>query len=354
MKNNDLKSMRYAQSGTVGYTTVANAMPSSREEAPYLGQTHVNGSCSQDDVAQRIASAKGCPIGVEEVKRIWNATGNYVLDRLPEDLCSYDLGFVRIRPAIGGAFPSVDAAFDSERNRVYVAASPSDAIKSAVADVSPSREDGGGDEPEIGNVTWDDVTSRTIKSGEPFKIYGNGLTLISGDESAELQLPDRMGSVDVTVTEVADGNWQRLVGRLSAPVAPCEGAVLVLRTHGYDPESALKVVTSKPLTVLAGGTPPEPAPTITEATSEGSDPGHVNVDGHAVYVKGTNLENGGTVKVYDTSSEEPLVEAEGTWNAEQNALEAFLETENLPQSPDGRLTVTTAGGTAEIEVDFGS
>ena len=121
-----------------------------------------------------------------------------------------------------------------------------------------------------------------------------------------------------------------------------------------DESGRIRVSNVKAVAVKAGATPPVPAPTITEATSEGSETGHVNVDGHAVYVKGTNLENGGTVKVYDTVSEEPLVEAEGTWNSDQNALEAFLETENFPESPDGRLTVTTAGGTASIDVDFGS
>ena len=243
--NNDLKSLRSARSGAVGYTTVANAMPASRDAAPYLGQTHVSGSYTQDDVARRIAASRGCQFGVEEIKRIWNATGNYLLDRMPEELCAYDLGFVRVRPAIGGAFPTMDAAFDPERNRLYVSVTPSDTIRDAVAGTSPTREGGAVGEPEIGNVTWDGATSQTIKSGEPFAILGNALTLGVGDESAVLQLPGDAGTVDVTVSAVADGNWQRLNGRLAQAVEACEGAVLVLKTHGYDPDSGLKAVKVK-------------------------------------------------------------------------------------------------------------
>ena len=170
--NNDLKSTRSARSGSVGYTTVANAMPATREVAPYLGQTHVAGSYTQDDVANRIAASKGAQCGAEEVKRVLNAVGNYLLDWMPDELCSIDIGFAHVRPAIGGQFPSMDAAFDEGRNRIYVSATPSAEIRDALSSGAPTRMDDLGDEPKVGNVTWNDE-SHTIKSGEPFTVLGN-------------------------------------------------------------------------------------------------------------------------------------------------------------------------------------
>ena len=292
MKNEedkDLQSTRAAQSGSVGYVTVPNAMPASRDAAPYLGQTHVGGSYTQSDVAKRIASSKGCQIGKDEVVRVWNATGNYLLDRMPEEPCSYDLGFVRIRPSIGGRFPSMDAAFDPSRNRLYVAVVPSSNIRNALGDSAPTRDGEIDGEPEIGNVMWGGK-SQTIKSGEPFDVLGNALTLDDGDYSAELSLPAGT-SVPVTLVAKTPGNWQRLVGRLANAVEACEGAVLIIRTHGYDMDSGLRTVMSKRLTVLAGESPSNP-PHITSGHSEShADDGKCYADGSGFVLEGDNLED---------------------------------------------------------------
>ncbi len=349
--NNDLKAMRSAQSGTVGYKTVANGMPASRDAAPYLGQAHVGGSYTQDDVAHRIAASRGCQFGVEEIKRVWNAVGNYLLDRMPEEPCAYDLGFVRVRPAIGGPFPSMDAAFDPERNRVYVSVTPSDTIRNAVADSSPVREGGeSGDQPEVGNVTWDDATSQTVKSGEPFKVYGNALTLNVGDESAELQLPGEAEPVAVALSPVVEGNWQRLEGRLAHPVEACKGAVLAVKTHGYDPDSGLKVVKSRPLTVLADAPTPVEAPTITSAGTRGDGDGYVNVTDSTLDVTGENIEPATQIEL--------LTDTGALWHAVQAAYADGKLTARLnfgePPCEDGAVRVTTAGGSALYEVEYGS
>ena len=339
---NDLKAMRTARSGAVGYTTVANAMPASRDAAPYLGQTHVGGSYNQDDVARRIAASKGCQFGVEEIKRVWNAVGNYLLDRMPEELCAFDIGFARVRPAIGGSFPSMDAPFDVERNRVYVSVTPSDAIRDAVAGSSPVREGEADGEPEVGNVTWDGVTSLTIKSGEPFHIYGNALTLNVGDESAELRLPGGAGTVEVTVSAVADGNWQRLNGSLAHAVEACEGAVLVVKTHGCDPESGLKVVKSRPLTVLAGATPS--VPTVTGYSADGESGAAISMDGGSLNVNGTNLAGATKVLFRYTEDGEPFYEANPTEATDAEVDCGSLGYTGEVESANGYLSVMTPNG----------
>ena len=357
MKNsrNDLKAMRAARSGAVGYTTVANAMPASRNVAPYLGLTHVNGSYTQDDVAHRIAASKGCQFGVEEIKRVWNAVGNYILDRLPEELCAFDLGFARVRPAIGGSFPTMDAAFDAERNRVYVAVTPSDTIRDAVADSSPIREGETDVMPEIGNVTWDDIASQTVKSGEPFKIYGSALTLNVGDESAELQLPGSAGTVEVTVSPVAEDNWQRLNGSLAHAVEACEGATLWIWTHGFDPTAALHKVPSSKLTVLAGDTPPTPTgPNITGLNSDGQAEGVVKLNGANLNIRGTGFADGGVVTIKDSNDDNMVMALEASWDPVTQQLQLYIDTEATPAAGPGTVIVATSEGEATHACTFAS
>ena len=348
--NNDLKSTRTARSGSVGYTTVANAMPASQAAAPYLGQTHVAGSYTQDDVANRIAGSKGAHCGAEEVKRVLNAVGNYLLDRMPEELCSIDIGFAHVRPAIGGKFPSKDAAFDASRNCIYVLATPSAEIRDALATGTPTRMDTGGGKPEVGNVTWGGE-SLTLKSDEPFDVLGNALTLDGGDESAELSLPDGT-SVSVSLEPKTSGNWQRLVGRLEHSVDACEGAVLIVRTHGYDADAGLKTVKSKPLTVLAGAVVPEP--TITGAKTRGESDGSVNIAGGILDVEGTNLGTATAVELH--SDVEPTGEA-SLWQtvpatyADGKLTTGELDFDEKP-SDDGFVRVVTAGGSALYPITY--
>ena len=322
--NNDIKSTRTARSGSVGYKTVANAMPASQEAAPYLGKTRVAGSCTQDDLAKKIAGSKGAYCGVEEVKRVLNAVGNYLLDNMPEELSSFDIGFAHVRPAIGGKFPSMDSAFDPERNRIYVSVTPPEEIRGALSSGSPTRLDPGEGEPMVGNVTWND-SSLTIKSGESFVVLGNALTMDVGDESAALKLPRGGGTVTVSLVPAVVGDWQRLVGNLAHGVDPCEGAELVVRTHGYDRGSSLKEVGLKNITVLAGESPSNP-PRITSGHSEShADDGKCYADGSGFVLEGDNLE-GALVTIAGSANEGETWSYEETIPAEKVNFDADMLT----------------------------
>ena len=257
----------------VGFSPVANLMPASMEAAPYLGRAHAVTTKTQKDVVARMVE-DGCQMGSAEITRVLEATGFYVMDRMPEELCGFDIGFVKFSPALGGSFPSMDAEFDATRNRLYVAAAPSAEIREALAGGVPSREMDAS-MPRIIKVTWGDGTeSNTVKSGEPLKIYGTGLTLGKGDESALLLLPDGRSvevALDPQVPE-SDGQ-QRLVGRMARTVDACKGAQLILNTHGPDLASGLKRIPSGLLTVIAG----TPAPIAFDfAQTEGVNEGQVN------------------------------------------------------------------------------
>lgn len=162
----------------------------------------------------------------------------------------------RLRPAISGKFPTIDAPFDKERNRLYVAATPPDEIRNALAGDSPTKSGASAVLPEVSNVSWN-KQKMTIKSGEPFEIVGAQLTLVVGDEKAEL-IPPHGNPVAVDLDPIEDGAWQRISGRLKQPMDACEGATLKLWTHGLDSTSQLFELKKSSITVLAGE---EPVPT---------------------------------------------------------------------------------------------
>ena len=270
---NEFQKLEAALTGTdaakaVDYATFPNAMPSSQEAAPRLGRAYAADTVGQAEVYARMKEM-GYQMGEAEAKRVWNALGLIVRDRMPKDGYAYDLGFVRLFPAISGTFPTADAAFDPSRNRLYVAAVPSDEIRDALADGTPTRIDAPSQgDVRVDNVTWGTGTDRdTIKNGEPIDIHGSGLTVGSGDERAELQMPDG-STIPVTLEapQEAKGIGQRLVGRLAQPADACKGAILMVWTHGFDASDALRATPSHKLTVLAGDAP---GPVPLAQTSDG-------------------------------------------------------------------------------------
>ena len=253
---------------SVEFTTYANTMPASQEEAPYLGRAQPGATADQAEVASLMVK-RGCQMGAAEIVRIWNETAFHVKDTLLEGRAlALDLGFVRLYPAISGTFPTADAAFNRDDNRIYVAATPSDNIRDALKNGTPTRSgETASARSDILKDTWGDARDKnTIKSGERIIIICTGVTLGNGGEHAELRLPDDAGAVPVTLeqTTPSDDGRQRFYGHLAQPVDACKGATLWLWTHGLTPETEPYPVHSDKLTVLAGETPPAPTvPTVT-------------------------------------------------------------------------------------------
>ena len=363
--SHDLATVRAASSvsgaSEVTYSVVPNAMPASQEAAPYLGRSHVAGSCSQDELAADVV-ANGCQMNVEEVKRVWNGLGAYLLDRMPEAPRVFDLGFARFWPVIGGTFPAADAEFDPERNELYVAAAPSAAIRNALAGGTPTSAGVAPEASVIYNVQRQGTdVANTIRSGEPFWILGRNLTLGNGDEHAELQLPDSGGTIPVTLeVQIDEDGSQRIVGRLSQPVDACEGANLKLWTHGLDPDSSLKEILSKPLTVLAGDVPPGPVgplPVVTQINAQGVDENPVVVTSAVTFI-GEHFDNatlkvsyddgqGGTVEhdlsIYAAGSDDTVLITEDDWYQEAGLSSNFKAL---------TFTITNANGSTSVTASY--
>ncbi len=319
----------------VEYATFPNAMPSSQEAAPRLGRAYATGTAGQHEVYEKMKEL-GYQMGEAEAVRTWNATAFAIKDRMPKDGRAYDLGFVRFFPALAGTFDSADADFDPERNRLYVAAAPSDDIRNALSDGTPTRTgEMSANDAGINNVTWGDnatANHNTIKSGEPFNIIGVGLTIGVGDESAELKLPDGT-SVPVTLSAPTGdhGIAQRLIGRLSQPVASCEGAKLYVMTHGFDLDAQLQLAPSGKLTIIGEDVPPGPSLTVTGVHNEESQPPAIYV-GRSILFDGTGLDAWGDG---DRIEVKRLGDGETDW-------ESITGTDDVTVTPsDGMLWVST-------------
>ena len=333
----------------VEFTTSPNLMPATKDVAPYLGRAHAVSTKNQSDVVERMIK-NGCHMQAEEITRVLDATGFYVMDNIAEGKRAFDVGFVRLIPVLEGSFPTKDAEFDPVRNRLYVAAIPSQEIRDALADGTPSRELDV-TQPRIVKVTWGDGTAvNVLKSGEPVDIYGTGITAGVGDESAELILPDDGGTVPMTVeqTPASDGT-QRIVGHLSQAVEPCVGAKIVLHTHGPDSASGLKEIHSASLTVLAGDTPPVEPPEIERVQSDNEPDDTVNVGGAFLEVGGQNILDATEVKLYNSHGALldtiPMERHEERANTLRSTRSVAVEYTPEGGSEAGSLTVTTDGGT---------
>ena len=275
-----------AAASNVSFAAYANGMPATQAMAPYLGRTVEQERKSQADVVSRMVG-NGSHMAAEEITRVLDFTGVHVMNRMAEEACAVNLGFVRIFPALTGTFDSADAPFDNSRNRLYVAAAPEDDIRDALSAGIPSRAGGepNGRNPHIDKVTWGTMTDvNTIKSGEPFSIRGTALTVGKGGETAVLTWPGD-GSVDVVLEpQAADDGNQRIVARLARTIPACTNAKLTLRTHGLLPASStIKTVSLGNITVLAGDVPQPVGPTVTAVNDGTFHSGAGNV------VTGTNM-----------------------------------------------------------------
>ena len=259
----------------VGYSTFPNAMPASQEEAPYLGRTEV-ASVGEDEL-EDVMIEEGCEVGKAGIRLVMNATGDYLMREMAKAPRSFDFGYARFYPVMDGDLPFKDSDFDPERNTLYVAVQPSDAIRSALMGGSPSKSGGTDGVPSIFNVVDESIgTDFTVKNGSPFDILVSGATAGLPGDRAEMELKDGT-KVPVSLEVSADTSRQRIVGRLTAAVAPCTDAKLTLWTHGKRTEGDPLPVSRGGITVLAGDAPVPPGdgPEITNGYSNGhiDDPG---------------------------------------------------------------------------------
>ena len=229
----------------IGYKLVKNNMPATADKAPYLGMAIPVGSLAYDNILREMIDG-GTKMSLATARYFLEAFYDYAAKKIAADAVRINTGTVAIYPMIDGSFDSEDAAFDPERNSLYVGATLSQSLRDRVAGIVPDStgEDVGG------TVKMDriyDLTSKmrsVITGTDSFRISGRNLTVPDGDdESLALYAKDGVTKVtDITVTETDGG--QLITCQLSAAVGVPKGTYKVrLASHGLDPTDPLTVAT---------------------------------------------------------------------------------------------------------------
>ena len=269
----------------IGYKLVKNNMPATAEKAPYLGMAIPVGSLAYDNILREMIDG-GTKMSLATARYFLEAFYDYAAKKIAAEAVRINTGTVAIYPMIDGSFDSEDAAFDPERNSLYVGATLSQSLRDRVAGIVP---DSSGDETK-GTVKMDrvyDIGSQVrgvIDGTNPFRISGRNLTVPDAeDESLALYAKDGVTKVtDIVVTETDGG--QLITCQLSAAVAVPKGTYKVrIASHGLDPTDPLTVATFAVTLVEAIEAP---VPTITKIESQ--DFGGL-CRGFDVNIRGENL-----------------------------------------------------------------
>ena len=210
--------------------------------APYLGTYVSKETVRIEGFVAAVASKCGLPaIEVEAI-----LTGSFdAIEELEQ------VSLVRVHTDIGvicgtitGSFPTSDAAFDPDENRLELALRPDEGLRYALADVTPAIVA----ESDITKVRVDNVAD--LGSPRPYNvIHGLGTFRVSGfhlvttDEGSTVFLQDEHGATfEVAVVRVL--SEQLFTGRTKALLEPGDYK-LVVKSRGGDAEGPLQTSSRK-------------------------------------------------------------------------------------------------------------
>ena len=316
------------------------------DTAPYIGSY-----ISKEQVAMAVfASAVGAKCGLPPIQVIAIIGGAFeAISALERDALvrvHTDLGVVC--GVITGSFPTADAAFDPERNALELALRLDDAIRLDLADAVPTI------------VTDENLTKLRVDNAMDIEvqkpmnlIHGRhvfrvaGFNMVLSDEGAAAFLQNALGATfPLTVDAVVS---KQLFEAHTAELLPAGDYRLVVKSRAGDPEGPLQTSFRRVKYLRVEDPEPVGMPSITNAKSTGYADRTVNIGGGDLTVEGENLATATEVKFLDPDGSEfytvPVTYADG----KLVAAEGTVRTEG-PAS--GSVKVTTAGGTATLDVTF--
>ena len=314
--------------------------------APYLG----NYIAKETLAMAAFASAIGAKCGLPAIQVLAILGGFFeALEALERE------GLVRIHTDIGticavikGSFPTADAAFDPERNSLELALRLDDAIQLDLSDTVPVIvTDENVTKLRVDNVMdlAEERPMNLIHGRHVFRVAGFNMVL--SDEGAAAFLQNALGATfPLTVDAVVS---KQLFEAHTAELLPAGDYRLVVKSRAGDPEGPLQTSFRRVKYLRVEDPEPVGIPSITNAKSTGYADRTVNIGGGDLTVEGENLATATEVKFLDPDGSEfytvPVTYADGRLVA----ADGTVRTEG-PAS--GSVKVTTAGGTATLDVTF--
>ena len=255
-----LEQIKAANNGAVGATiafaTMANAMPASKEKAPYLIRPVMGATMEIDEFAAAMLAEAGQGT-LTEAKYYANVFDEVLEKLLADGKTSIDTGWFTAAPAINGSVPFCNSK-PTEENFVYIALLPCLDTRKLVAmmPLASSASDKAFDIMEVFDVA---SNKPWIVSGLPFYVFGQSF---SDDTTAVLVGAD--GVEHPCTSPVTDKIPTRLT--FTAP-AGLEAGIYTLALTGKGRGETPVMLTKPNVTVKAG----ENVPTVERIVSEGKD-----------------------------------------------------------------------------------
>ena len=316
-----------------------------KESAPYLGSYIAKETVAMAAFTAVVGAKCGLP--PIQVMAILGGAFDAIAALEAESLVRVHTDIGVVCAVITGSFPTSDAAFDPTRNALELTLRLDERLRLGLADVTATI------------VTDTDVTkvrvdnAMDIHEQKPMNlIHGKRLFRVAGynmvltDEGAAVFLENSLGTTfPVTVDEVIS---KQLFTARTAELLEAGDYKLVVKSRGGDAEGPLQ--TSFRRVKYLHAEDPVPAPTITSAGTRGDGDGYVNVTDSTLDVTGENIETATQIEL--------LTDTGALWHAVEAAYADGKLTARLnfgePPCEDGAVRVTTAGGSALYEVEYGS
>ena len=351
----------------IGYKIAPNPTDTA-DSAPYLGSAVPAGSLAYDNILTKMVDS-GTHMTVATARYLLEALYELVADEAKE-CARVSTGTVSFYPAISGSFPTEDADFDAERNKLYVDAELSQALQDKIGALEPGYAGEAGD--AAAGVKINSVYCQTtgewnvIRGTGRFDIAGVNLTVPDGeDESLELWDAAAAEKVCDILVDATDGG-QRITAHLVSGRDVPKGKYKVrLASHGIDPTARLAVVTQN--VTLAEGIVGV-VPSLTRVHEEGSETDDVvsipNTDEtvvHGEHLDGIAAANLKVVVMHRVSGEPAGIEyavkamdAEASDDTKLVFPNGLVDTEEAisMEEYEPRLVLTAWGHTDELTLEF--
>ena len=316
-----------------------------KESAPYLGSYIAKETVAMAAFAEAVGAKCGLP--PIQVMAILGGAFEAIEAMEKESLVRVHTDIGVVCGVITGSFPTSDAAFDPERNSLELALRLDEGLRLSLADETAKIIT----DADITKVRVDNVMD--VEEQKPMNlIHGkhvfrvSGFNMVLSDEGGAVFLQNSQGTTfPVAVDEVIS---KQLFTAHTAELLEAGDYKLVVKSRGGDAEGPLQ--TSFRRVKYLHAEDPVPAPTITSAGTRGDGDGYVNVTDSTLDVTGENIETATQIEL--------LTDTGALWHAVQAAYADGKLTARLnfgePPCEDGAVRVTTAGGSALYEVEYGS
>ena len=289
--------------------------------APFLGKYVVKGNMDGAEVIAKVAVEAKLTDTV--ARAIVEGTFDVLAEEEREGLTKFNLGPLTVYAVVTGSFPSSDAAFDAERNRLLLAVRFDDETRLCLADITPSIvTDATATKVRIDTVTDVDTPRpySVIHGQNPFKCQGYNLVMT--DEGANIRLVNRSGQTFACIVDETGGR-----GYVIAHTAELlEGGdyKVVITSRGGDAEGSLQTARRNVKYLHVENPPPDPTPVVTTIASdaEGAEPGRI-VKGEGIMISGRNFGYDGTDVSVNFTREDGVV----VWGSVHEMTDWYLKVE---------------------------